>query len=81
MLTVVAPSDLQLSDSQIDVDLASVGFYVPPYMGPPSSPAHCVVNVVELTVKRGSRNSCGAADAPNREVLYSHLQQKILQDL
>jgi phosphoglycerate dehydrogenase-like enzyme len=37
MLTVVAPSDLQLSDSQIDVDLASVGFYVPPYMGLPSS--------------------------------------------
>ncbi|MEN8944855.1 MAG: NAD(P)-dependent oxidoreductase [Candidatus Nanopelagicales bacterium] len=37
MLTVIAPSDLQLSDSHIDVDLGSVGFYVPPYMGPPSS--------------------------------------------
>ena len=37
MLTVVAPSDLKLSNSQTEADLASVGFYVPTYMGPPAS--------------------------------------------
>ena len=40
MLTVLGPSDLQLGDLVVDTDFASVGFYIPTYMGPRSSLEH-----------------------------------------
>ena len=37
MLSVLVPSELQLGNSDLPVDLSQVGFYVPTYMGPRKS--------------------------------------------